>query len=491
MGKTIGVVLALKDKCSPQLKSIADKLGITEKEAKRVNSQVSKASKTIGQGMRNACIVGGVAIAGVVTATQQLVSRTVEAGDRIDKMSQKMQMSRQTFQELDYVFAQNGADIEMMQKGMVKLSKSVVDASKGGKSSVKMFKALGISVKDSNGHIRKSEDILLDTLSALQKMPDDANRAKIANDLLGKSASDLAPLINKGSKDLNMLRKQFKDLGMGMSDEAVDSAVIFGDTMDAIGRSMSAFGYSIGASVLPVLQSVADQLTVNLPRIKATVYPVIQGLGGVINFVINNFNTLIAVGSVVVSTFVAFQVINGVITTIQTLRAVIAAVSAAQGIWNALMLANPIGLIALGIGALVGVIVLLVQNWDKVTEAAHKAFGIMKKVIAMTPAGIAINAGKTLYDKAKGNEEKPKKHATGTSFSSGGQAIVGEHGRELVNLPKGASVTPAAKTQKLMNGGQNVTVNVTVQGNMVGNSEFLSQLANIFAVKMRTAMATV
>jgi TP901 family phage tail tape measure protein len=42
--------------------------------------------------------------------------------------------------------------------------------------------------------------------------------------------------------------------------------------------------------------------------------------------------------------------------------------TAAQWLWNAAMSANPIGLVILGIGALIGAGYLLIRNWDKVKE---------------------------------------------------------------------------------------------------------------------------
>ena len=47
MGKTIGLIMAIQDKVSPNIKKIADKIGITEKEAKKLNNQVNKLSKDL------------------------------------------------------------------------------------------------------------------------------------------------------------------------------------------------------------------------------------------------------------------------------------------------------------------------------------------------------------------------------------------------------------------------------------------------------------
>ncbi|HYE48140.1 MAG TPA: hypothetical protein VEB20_01010, partial [Azospirillaceae bacterium] len=60
-------------------------------------------------------------------------------------------------------------------------------------------------------------------------------------------------------------------------------------------------------------------------------------------------------------------------------------------------------------------------------------------------------------------------YAGGTDFHPGGWAIVGERGRELVNLPRGASVLPSADTDRLLRGqGGSAATN--------GNGEVLREL---------------
>jgi hypothetical protein len=41
----------------------------------------------------------------------------------------------------------------------------------------------------------------------------------------------------------------------------------------------------------------------------------------------------------------------------------------------------------------------------------------------------------------------------------------------------------------MLNGGRGVNVNITILGNMVGNDEFLNQLASVFARRLKIAMA--
>ena len=477
MSKTIGVVLALQDKCSPQLNKIADKLGITEKEAKKLHNQVNRLSKQMADGLKKASQAVAVGVGAVAAATSVMINKAVEAGDRIDKMSQKMQMSRQTFQELDYVFSQNGADISMMQGGMSKLAKAMEGARTGTKANVKTFQQLGISLKDSNGQLKSTENVMLEAISSLQKMPDGAQKTALSMQLFGKSATELQPLLNKNAKSVDELRQKFKDLGMGMSDDQIDAAVKFKDTMDTIQRTFAGLMNQIGADLLPAFQSLADKLVSNMPKIKATVTPILTGIINATKFLIENFDGLIPVIEAVVAGFATFKIITFVAKAMSALKIAIIAVRNAQLLLNYAWAMNPIGLIAVGLAGLVTVLVYLQKKFQIFTKAIEK----FKQVAS----GI-----KNVFSKG-GESNTPQnlpKHATGTSFAQGGLSLVGERGAELVDLPRGAKVYNNSDTQKML--GSNVTVNVNIGGNLWGTQEFLNEMKMQLGRELRTVLNT-
>lgn len=505
MGKTIGVVLALQDKCSPQLNKIAERLNISEKEAKKLHNQVGKLSKKLSTDLKNAAKIASVGMAAVSAACAGVTYKTMEAGDRIDKMSQKMQLSRKSFQELDYVFTQSGASIESMDKGILKLSQSMVKSQQGDKNSITLFKQLGISVKDTTGHLRKTEDVMFDALQTLQKMPAGAQRTALAVQLFGKSANELEPLLNKGSKGVNELRKKFNELGMGMSDKTIEASVKFKDTMDSLTRSAQGIGYELGGELLPIVQSVADKIIVNMPKIKATVTPVIKGIGSIISTVIDTMNIWMPVMAGVIAAIGTFKVISGTITVIKTLKTVIDAVRVAQGLWNVIMLANPIGLIAVGVGALVGGVILLWKNWDKIIEKVKIAFDWMKKVVDLkigkkkvdievsktAAAGVAPQHGlpkeTTTSKENKKNDKITQQYASGTVFSHGGVSLVGENGPEIVDIPRGSRVYNSSETKNMITNGGN-TYNFYF-GDVYDKDEFIYKIRQALGSALNTAMA--
>lgn len=86
--------------------------------------------------------------------------------------------------------------------------------------------------------------------------------------------------------------------------------------------------------------------------------------------------------------------------------------------------------------------------------------------------------------------EKPEGEANGTNYWKGGRVLVGEYGPELVDLPRGASVNTNAQTQRELSGnGYTINCPVTVQGNVLGNEEFINQLGSEITGRLQLALS--
>lgn len=99
--------------------------------------------------------------------------------------------------------------------------------------------------------------------------------------------------------------------------------------------------------------------------------------------------------------------------------------------------------------------------------------------------------GQWLYDKTVGRVfDGDHNNATGTEYWKGGPTYVNENQRgEIINLPNGSQVIPHDESmQQLANNKGNITVNVTVQGNVIGNEEFMDACGNHITNKIMLAM---
>lgn len=256
------------------------------------DSRASKLVHGFKKGIKTAAVMGtaltGMAVAGG-TALFGMANKAAASGDRVDKLSQKIGMSRKGFQEWDYILSQNGMSIESLQGGMKKLNNTIDDAIGGSKTAVNAFGRIGISVDDLKG--KSPEQVFEMTVKALQGMPDGAEKAALANELLGRSGSELMPLLNGSSKSVDELKAKAKELGIVLSDDSIDASVKFTDTLDSLKRSLGAVVTKVGVAVMPIMQKAADWVIANMPTIQMVMGTVFKYIGQFVSVAVDVFQT--------------------------------------------------------------------------------------------------------------------------------------------------------------------------------------------------------
>ncbi len=270
-------VLLLIDKVSAPLKKIQENTRkATEKTNKLRESFITLTSKMRAVSTRINAVGGKLAAFGrkvstafaAITGTITLISGAIlrganhvaDYGDRIDKMSQKIGMSRKSFQEWDYIMSQNGGNVESLQMGFKTLTTQIEGVQKGSKDSIKAFKALGVSVKDNNGKFRSQDDIFNDVVRALQKMKDPTQKAILENRLFGRSAAEMRPLLNQSADAIDELREKANKMGLIISDKELDNAVKYKDTMDTFQRFFQAKFANVMMKVMPDMSKALEDI---------------------------------------------------------------------------------------------------------------------------------------------------------------------------------------------------------------------------------------
>lgn len=267
---------------------------VDDKEAQDSLSKTDKKSKSVaermGSGLKTAAKWGigiATAAAGAATAAGGLAVKAAGAGDRIDKMSQQLGMSRSGFQEWDFVLSQSGSSIESMKQGMKTLSQRMQESAEGTGKGADNFEKLGLSVLDANGNMKDQEQIFEESIVAFQGMEDGVEKAALAQEMFGRSGQELLPLLNGSRGSLDELQEAYQELGIEMSDEAVDAGVKFTDTMDQLKRSLGFVFNTIGVQLMPIFQTMADWVIGNMPLIQQIFGFVFDAIGQGVSFVID------------------------------------------------------------------------------------------------------------------------------------------------------------------------------------------------------------
>lgn len=83
-----------------------------------------------------------------------------------------------------------------------------------------------------------------------------------------------------------------------------------------------------------------------------------------------------------------------------------------------------------------------------------------------------------------------KRNATGTNYFEGGLTHINENGGEIVNLPNGTQIIPHDVSQKIVGGsGTTISCPVTIQGNVIGNQDFVDQVGDAISSRVTMALA--
>ena len=203
--------------------------------------------------------VGGAAIAAAGTAAaafgKQLVTdvgNLASYGDNIDKMSQKLGISAEAYQEWDAIMQHSGTSIESMSGAM----KTMALAAENGSDA---FEKLGISQKEVES--LSQEDLFSKVITGLQNMEEGSERTALATSLLGRGAIELGALLNTSAEDTEEMRQKVHELGGVMSDDAIKSAAAYQDSLQDMQTAMEGLKNGILSDFLPSFTMVMDGLT--------------------------------------------------------------------------------------------------------------------------------------------------------------------------------------------------------------------------------------
>lgn len=243
----------------------------------------------------------GIAVGAVTTAVTAVGAVTVETGkaiwnatsglaeygDNIDKMSQKMGISAQAYQEWDAVMQHSGTSMESMKASMKTLANAV---EKGNEA----FERIGLTQEQLAS--MSQEEIFEATIAGLQNVEDTTQRTYLAGQLLGRGATELGALLNTSAEDTQAMRDRVHELGGVMSNEAVKSAAQFQDNLQDLQTSLEGVKRNILSELLPAFNNLMDGFTKLISGEEGADEAIVSGIDNLISGLGNIADKVITIG---------------------------------------------------------------------------------------------------------------------------------------------------------------------------------------------------
>lgn len=295
--------------------------------------EVSNKAKQVQESTKAISAAGAVVAGG-------LIANAVNAGktaDELNSLAKQYNVTTEQIQKMNY--AQDLIDVstENMLGSYQKMTRQMGEGNAA-------FDELGVSITDASGEMRDANDVWFDTLKALSNIPNETKRDQMAMDIFGRSAAELAGVIDDGGEALKRLGQEAEDAGLILSQDGLDNANKFNDALDRLKATAQQAFLESGASL-------AD-----------TLIPALEKLVSVVSKVLSWFSNLDG------STQAFILTIAALIAAISPVAGVISAITGAAAALNVacLPMLGTIALIIAAVAAVIAIGVLLYKHWDEI-----------------------------------------------------------------------------------------------------------------------------
>ena len=320
------------------------------------------------------------AAVGTTKAIMDGVSAAADYGDNIDKMSQKMGLSTDAYQEWDFVMQHCGTSIEALKPSMKTLAMA---AEKGSDA----FAQLGISEEQVAS--MSQEELFNATIAGLQNVTDETQRTALAAELLGRGATELGPLMNMTAEETEAMRQQIHDLGGVMSEDAVKAAAAYKDSLQNMQTAIGGLKNKLAGDLLPSVTQVMDGLTILFSGgdTEEAMAQIEEGIDALCEKLEELIPRVLEIGSQILMKL-AEAIIENLPTLIDTGMEILDMVI--QGIIEALP-----QLLEAGMQIIMGLVNATIENLPKLVEVALQmlvtlANGIVEQLPTLIPAIIEV-----------------------------------------------------------------------------------------------------
>jgi hypothetical protein len=353
-----------------------------EEKSKHSFEEYNEAAQKAGDISKNVMKTVGVAIAGAATALLALAASTKEYRENQAKLNTAFEAAgataneaKNTYNELYRVLGDDDRAVEAANH-LAKLTTNQKDLSSWTNICQGIYATFGDSLPieglteaaNETARVGAVTGPLADALNwagvsedafneKLLKCATTQEREALIRETLNGLYSEAAAGYEKNAKDI--LKQNEAQIKLNEATGKLGAAIA------PIQAQLTELAATIAEKLAPQIQTFMDE---HGEKIKTTLENIATAIGKVINWVVDNWDLVSTIGTIILAIAAALSVFSTV-----------------MGIVNAVMLASPVTWIVLGIiaalAALIAIIVIVIKHWDDIKAAVSKAVDKIKETI--------------------------------------------------------------------------------------------------------------
>lgn len=219
-----------------------------------------------------------------------MVERTIEAGDRIGRLSIQTGLSTEALSKYAYAAKMADIDIETFSAGMSRLSFKLEEAAAGNKKLRADFQSFGIDATK----IRDPEQALIKLNEAFSRLyeGDKARVIAASIEFFSRAGFRLLPFLTMAPEQLRTLTRELEQMGGVWDEKGVKTAEALHESLKRLDTVWEVFGKRLMMEAGPSIDKVLSAL-VNLTKNAGIFGPVIEAIGKIIGWLAVQFYLLV------------------------------------------------------------------------------------------------------------------------------------------------------------------------------------------------------
>lgn len=281
------------------------------------------------------------AAAGMVAALTGMAYKAVTSADDLNTLAKQTGFTTAELQKMQYAADRIDVEMETITGAAARMTKQLG-------SSEDKFTNLGVATRDVDGNFRSTSDIFYDTVAALSQIQNETERDTVAMDIFGRSANELAGIIDDGGEALRAFGDEAENAGLILDQQTLDTLNETNDTIDAMKAKLGGELLKVGAKLAEALVPVIDKISAGFEKLVAWLDQLTP----------EQLQMVTTIALIIAVAAPLLMIIGGIVNGIGSIVTVIGA------------LFSPAGAIIALIAAVIAIGVILYKNWDTIKAKA-------------------------------------------------------------------------------------------------------------------------
>lgn len=252
----------------------AQSINRMERNFKRSMSGIERQVSSVARSIRG--FAGTLGIAAGAGGLALMTKNSIDAADKIGKLSQRLGISTEALSEYRHVAELSGVTFETLTMGFQRMTRRISEAANGTGEAREAIRELGLVAGALN---KLAPDEQFEAIArAMEGVTKESDRVRLAMKLFDSEGVALVQTMTNGEKGIRDMRAQAQQLGVSMSKDVTDKAARANDAITRVNATMRGLGLETIPMVTPLIEGFAALFSEVVNPVMNKVNQVLHGI---------------------------------------------------------------------------------------------------------------------------------------------------------------------------------------------------------------------